>query len=61
MDLRERTKLIQKLNDRLLYLDEDKLKDFLMYLHTLYEVYPCPKKVLYGEEIGETHGKDLSI
>lgn len=53
MDLRDRTKLIQGLNDRLLYLDDKQQQEFLSYLETLYSVFPCPRKVLYGEEINQ--------
>lgn len=50
MTERDRLKLIQELNDRLLYLSGDAREEFLSYLNVLLEAYPSPRKVLYGEE-----------
>lgn len=47
----ERIQLIQGLNDRLLYLSEDKRKEFLSYLEALYCVYPFDRVVRYGKDI----------
>jgi hypothetical protein len=50
MDEQERLMLIQHLIDRLLYLDEDKRKEFLSYLDALYCVYPIPREIKYGKD-----------
>jgi hypothetical protein len=47
----ERIKLIQGLNDRLLYLSEEKRKEFLSYLDALYCIYPFDRVVRYGKDI----------
>jgi hypothetical protein len=47
----ERLKLVQSLNDRLLYLPEEKRKEFLSYLDALYCVYPIDRVVRYGRDI----------
>lgn len=58
----ERIVLIQGLNDRLLYLSEKDRKQFLAYLDALYDVYPVPRKVLYGKDIKhEEHGERISL
>lgn len=46
-----RLELIQELNDRLLYLRDEQLTEFLRYLQTLYEVYPTPRVVRHGSAI----------
>lgn len=50
MDEQERLMLIQGLIDRLLYLDDDKRKEFLSYLDALYCVYQIPRQIKYGRE-----------
>ena len=58
----ERIVLIQGLNDRLLYLSEEDLKQFLAYLDALYDVYPVPRVVYYGKDIKhEQHGERISF
>jgi hypothetical protein len=53
----DRIKLIQGLNDRLMYLPEDKRKEFLTYLDALYELYKIDRVVRYGKDIKEqSHG-----
>lgn len=47
----ERMTLIQKLNDRLLYLSEADAVEFVSYLETLYESYPIDRVVKYGNNI----------
>lgn len=42
--------IIQGLVDRLLYLRGKEREEFLQYLDTLYEVYPIPRKILYGRD-----------
>ncbi len=44
----ERLEIIQPLIDRLLYLEEKDLKEFMNYIDALYEAYPVPRKILYG-------------
>jgi hypothetical protein len=44
----EQLMIVQGLVDRLLYLKGEERKEFLGYLNTLYEVYPIPRKILYG-------------
>lgn len=60
MDHNDRLKLIQGLNDRLLYLPEDKRKEFLSYLDALYCLYQFDRVVRYGKDIinpkPEPHG-----
>ena len=46
----EQLMIVQGLVDRLLYLKGEERKAFLGYLDTLYEVYPIPRKILYGRE-----------
>lgn len=46
----QRLEIIQPLIDRLLYLEEKDLKEFMAYLDALYCVYPVPRKILYGAE-----------
>lgn len=50
MDEQERLMLIQGMIDRLLYLEDDKRKEFLSYLEALYCVYPIPRQIKYGRE-----------
>jgi hypothetical protein len=50
----ERINLIQGLNDRLLYLSEEKRKEFLGYLDALYSVYQFDRVVRYGKDIIKT-------
>ena len=50
MDEQERLMLVQNLIDRLIYLDEEKRKEFLSYLDALYCVYQVPRKIKYGRE-----------
>lgn len=58
----ERIVLIQGLNDRLLYLNEQDIKQFIAYIDLLYEVYPVPRPVYYGSDIKhEQHGERISI
>lgn len=59
----ERIELIQGLNDRLLYLPEDKKKEFLAYLDTLYCVYQFDRVVRYGKDIikNESDGKGILV
>lgn len=58
----ERIVLIQGLNDRLLYLKDEDLKNFLTYLDALYEVYPVPRKVWYGKDIKpQENGEPISV
>jgi len=56
----ERIELIQGLHDRLLYLSDEKKKEFLSYLDALYCIYPVPRVVRYGKDIvhpeTENHG-----
>lgn len=47
----ERIQLIQSLHDRLLYLPEEKRKEFLSYLEALYCIYPIDRVVRYGKDI----------
>ena len=47
----ERMTLIQKLNDRLLYLNEVDAEEFKSYLSTLFEGYPIDRVVRYGHNI----------
>lgn len=54
MNYNERIELIQKLNDRLLYLSEEKRKEFLSYLDALYCVYQFDRVVRYGKDIIKT-------
>lgn len=46
----ERLDLIQGVIDRLLYLEEKEMKEFLGYLDAMFCVYPIPRKILYGAE-----------
>lgn len=46
----EQLMIVQGLVDRLLYLKDNNRKEFLSYLDTLYEVYPIPRKILYGRD-----------
>lgn len=46
----EQLMIVQGLVDRLLYLKDDNRKAFLEYIDILYEVYPVPRKILYGRE-----------
>ena len=58
----ERIVLIQGLNDRLLYLNEQDLKQFLAYLDAMYEVYPVPRVVYYGKDIKhQENGERISL
>ena len=58
----ERIVLIQGLNDRLLYLSEEDLKQFLAYLDAMYEVYPVPRPVWYGKDIQiQNNGERISV
>ncbi len=50
----ERIELIQSLHDRLLYLPEEKRKEFLSYLEALYCIYPIDRVVRYGKDIIQT-------
>lgn len=50
----ERIEFIQSLHDRLLYLPEDKRKEFLSYLEALYCIYPIDRVVRYGKDIIQT-------
>lgn len=59
MDYNERIKLIQGLNDRLLYLIEKDRAELLHYLEALYSLYPVPREIRYGSDIIKTnnHGE----
>jgi hypothetical protein len=46
----EQLMIVQGLVDRLLYLKEKDKEEFPRYLDMLYEVYPIPRKILYGRE-----------
>ena len=46
--------LLQGTIDRILYLSEKDREEFLRYIDALYNLYPVPKKILYGAEIFET-------
>lgn len=46
----EQLMIVQGLVDRLLYLSGKERQEFLKYLDTLYEVYPIPRKILYGRD-----------
>jgi len=50
----ERIEFIQSLHDRLLYLPEEKRKEFLSYLEALYCIYPIDRVVRYGKDIIQT-------
>jgi hypothetical protein len=49
--IEERNELIQDVIDRLLYLPEDKLKEYKSYLDTLTAVYPIPMEIKDGVRI----------
>lgn len=51
---KERLMLLQGTIDRILYLSEKDREEFLRYIDALYNLYPVPKKILYGAEIFET-------
>jgi len=57
----ERIELIQGLNDRLLYLSEEKRKEFLGYLDALYCVYQFDRVVRYGKDIIKTESNGERI
>ncbi len=46
----EQLMIVQGLVDRLLYLKDEDRKAFLNYIDLLYNVYPIPRKILYGRE-----------
>ena len=46
----EQMMLIQGMVDRLLYLSGKDKDEFLKYIDALYEVYPIPRKILYGRD-----------
>lgn len=48
---RERNEYIQDVIDRLIYLPEDKLKEYKHYLQVLVEVYPIDMEVKDGIRI----------
>ena len=48
---RQRNETIQDVIDRLLYLPEDKLKEYKHYLNVLVDVYPIDMKVENGIRI----------
>ena len=47
----ERNETIQDVIDRLLYLPEDKLKEYKYYLNVLVDVYPIDMKIENGIRI----------
>ena len=51
MTTEQRNETIQDVIDRLLYLPEDKLKEYKYYLNVLFEVYPIDMKVEDGIRI----------
>ena len=46
----EQLMIIQGLVDRLLYLKDNNKESFLKYLDMLYDIYPIPRKILYGRD-----------
>jgi hypothetical protein len=52
--IEERNEIIQDVIDRLLYLPDDKLKEYKHYLDLLVQVYPIPMQIRNGIRIYET-------
>lgn len=53
MTLEERLQMYQmvhSMNDRLLYLEDDKRIKFVKSIDLIFETYPCPREVKYGSE-----------
>ena len=46
-----RNEIIQDVLDRLLYLPEDKRKDFIVYLETLFKLYDTDMEIIDGVRI----------
>ena len=51
LTIQERNEVVQEVIDRLIYLPEDKLKEFNSYLDTLFNVYSIDVKVVDGVRI----------
>jgi hypothetical protein len=42
--------MVHAMNDRLLYLDDDKRVKFVKSIDVIFKTYPCPREVKYGSE-----------
>lgn len=51
LTIQERNEVVQDVIDRLIYLPEDKLKEFNSYLNTLFNVYSVDVEVVDGVRI----------
>jgi hypothetical protein len=51
LTIQERNEVVQEVIDRLIYLPEDKLKEFNSYLDTLFNVYSIDVQVVDGVRI----------